>query len=135
MKSSKKPNKQRRARYNAPLHKRGKNLTARLDDILAEEFGIRRITVRTNDHVRVMRGQFRDLEGKVLRVDKKNYKIIMEEITREKADGSLHYYPIHPSKVMITKLGDIDKWRQRIIDRKIAGQLEIMEAKSVGKKG
>ncbi|MFX0099513.1 MAG: 50S ribosomal protein L24 [Candidatus Hodarchaeota archaeon] len=134
MTSSRKPNKQRQKRYKAPLHKRGKQLTARLDDLLVEQHGIRRLTVRTNDHVRVMRGQFRDLEGKVLRVDKKNYKIIMEEITKEKADGSLHYYPIHPSKVMITKLADIDKWRQRIIDRKVQGQEKLIEAKSVGKK-
>ncbi|MHA1683378.1 MAG: 50S ribosomal protein L24 [Promethearchaeota archaeon] len=118
MTSSRKPNKQRRALYKAPLHVRGKQFNARLEDSIAEQYNIKRLPIRINDSVRVMRGQFRDLEGKVLRVDRKKYKVILEEVTREKADGSIHYYPLHPSKLLITKLGDIDKWRQKIIDRR-----------------
>ncbi|MHA1371364.1 MAG: 50S ribosomal protein L24 [Promethearchaeota archaeon] len=135
-KSSKKPNKQRRRLYKAPIHLRGKQFNARLDHDLAAQYDVKRLPIRTNDHVRVVKGQFRDLEGKVLSVDKKRYKIIIDQIQREKSDGSIHYYPIHPSKVVITKLGDIDDWRQKIIDRRsISKRIKMMEAKTIGKKG
>ena len=133
---SRKPKKQRKAMYNAPLHKRGAKFNAPLEETMVEEHDVKRLPIRVNDHVRVVSGQFSDLEGKVLRVDRKKYKIHVEEITKEKADGSVHYYPIHPSKVIITKIVDIDKWRQKIIDRRsISARITQMEVKSVGKKG
>lgn len=139
MKSSKKANKQRRALFKAPLHKRRKQFNARLDYMLQDEYNIKRLPLRVDDHVRVVKGQFRDFEGKILRIDQKNYKIVLEEVSREKADGSVHYYPIHPSKVIITKLGVIDKWRQGIIDRRnrdlYFAEVEAKAAPGKGKKG
>ena len=69
---SKKPKKQRKALYNAPLHKRGAQFNAPLEENLVEQHDVNRLPIRVNDHVRVVSGQFSDLEGKVLRVDRKN---------------------------------------------------------------
>lgn len=136
MKSSKKPNKQRRRLYNAPKHQRGKQFNAPLDEALVDKYHVKRMPIRVNDQVRVFKGQFKDLEGKVLRVDRKKYKVIVEQIEREKADGSVHHYPIHPSKVVITKINDVDKRRQAMIDRRNFIEYEkAKEAKTIGKKG
>lgn len=114
-----------------PLHRRGSQFNAKLEKALQEQYDVKRMPIRVNDHVRVISGQFKDLEGKVLKIDKQDYKIHVEEITKEKADGSIHYYPIHPSKVIITKLVDIDKNRQKILDRRsISNRIVAMEESS-----
>jgi ribosomal protein L24 len=43
-------------------------------------------------------------------------------VTREKVDGTTVPIPIHPSKVMITRLNLDDKWRREILERKSAGK-------------
>ncbi|MEX2684937.1 MAG: 50S ribosomal protein L24 [Candidatus Sigynarchaeota archaeon] len=126
--TSKKPRKQRNWLRDMPLNRRGSQFNAKLEKALSKQYDVKRLPIRVNDHVRVTAGQFKDLEGKVLGIDRKAYKITVEEITKEKSDGSLHYYPIHPSKVIITKLVDLDKRRQQIIERrKISAREAEME--------
>jgi len=116
--SSVKPSKQRKMLYQAPLHKRGKMFSATLSDSLKEKYGVNNLPVRSGDTVRILRGDFKGLEGKVSRVDRKKYRIFVEGITREKVDGTTVLVPIHPSKVMITNLNLDDKWRKKILNRK-----------------
>ncbi|MDH5690407.1 MAG: 50S ribosomal protein L24, partial [Candidatus Bathyarchaeota archaeon] len=67
-------------------------------------------------------------EGKVTRVDRKNYRIFVEGVDREKVDGTKTFIPIHPSKVMITRLNLDDKWRKKILERKgVTEKAEIAE--------
>lgn len=120
---TRKPKKQRKRLYTAPWHKRHKLLTARLAPELAEKHGIRKLPVRKGDTVLVFRGAFRDSEGTVQGVDMKNVRLQIENITIDKVDGSAVSFPIPPSCVMITKL-KMDKARQSIIDRKVAGHQE-----------
>lgn len=104
--------------YQAPLHKRHKMLSAMLSGSLKEKYGVNSVPIRSGDTVRILRGDFKGLEGKVTRVDRKNYRIFIEGITREKVDGTTIFVPIHPSKVMITNMNLDDKWRRRILERK-----------------
>ena len=115
---TKKPSKQRKMLYQAPHHKRGKYMAAPLSEELKARYKTNSITVRRGDTVRVMRGDRKGLEGRVMRVDRKNYRIFIEGITRDRADGTTIMIPIHPSKVMITRLNLDDKWRRRILERK-----------------
>ncbi len=124
--SSKKPKKQRKERYTAPLHRRRKDLTARLAPDIVDKHGIKRIPVCKGDTVYITRGAFRDSEGDVIAVDMKNYKLHIENITIEKVDGTAVPFPIPPSNVMITKL-KIDKNREAVIDRKAAARREFEE--------
>ncbi|MHA1604100.1 MAG: 50S ribosomal protein L24, partial [Candidatus Freyarchaeota archaeon] len=64
------------------------------------------------------------LEGKVEKVDTKNYRLHVEGATIEKADGTAIFYPIHPSNVMISKLKLDDKRRKEILKRK-TGSIEV----------
>jgi len=65
-----------------------------------------------------MRGDRKGLEGKVSRVDRKNYRVFVEGVTREKVDGTTIPVPIHPSKVVIVSLNLDDKWRRETLKRK-----------------
>ena len=130
---SKKPGKQRKNRANLSYHKRNRLYTARLDDSLKEEWGIRKIPLRIDDEVRIIKGELINVEGKVLNL-KKNGKIEIEEATLEKKSGAVYYVPISPSNVVLTKFGGkkMDPWRQKIIDRKLKLETEL-ETKSTGR--
>ncbi len=117
---SAKPSKQRKALFNAPLHKRQKLVTAPLSRELREKYGVKRLPVRSGDTVRVMRGKWAGHEGKVVKVDLKKIRLHIEGVQIKKADGTPVYYPIHPSKVMIISLNLSDPLRREIIERKKA---------------
>lgn len=113
-----KPSKQRKRLFQAPDHIRYKHFAALLSPELRKSYGTRSLPVRSGDTVRVMRGDRKGFEGKVSRVDRRNYRIYVEGLTREKVDGTTVFVPVHPSKVMITKLNLEDKWRKKILERK-----------------
>ena len=110
-----KPSKQRKMFFNAPAHKRRRMLAARLSDDLTKNHKVRRIPVRTGDSVRVMRGDFAGLEGKVQRVDYSNGRIFVEGMSREKSAGVASQLPVHVTKVRITNLNLSDKWRSGLL--------------------
>ncbi len=118
---SKHPGKQRKYLHLAPYHIRKKFLTAPLSDGLRSQHGIRNLPIRKNDTVLIVRGDYAGQEGKVVRVDYKKTRIYIENVKRKKVDGSEVYVPIHPSKVVITKLDLKDKMRKEIIERRTGG--------------
>ncbi len=119
---TKQPRKQRRLLYQAPNHVRHKMMSAHLSEELRRQYRFRSLPVRTGDVVTVMRGDHRGHTGKVIRVDRKKYRIYVEGLVRKKADGSEVPIPIHPSKVQIIKLNLDDERRKKIIERKMAAK-------------
>ena len=115
---SSKPSKQRKSLFQAPIHLRRKMLAARLADELRQKYRVRGLPVRTGDSVRIMRGDFGGLEGKVERVDYESGRIFVEGMTREKAAGVASKLPVHASKVQITSLNLSDKWRSGLLAEK-----------------
>ena len=115
--TSSKPRKQRRYLYNAPLHHRGKIMSAHLSPELREKYGRRSFPVRVGDKVRVMRGDHREIVGEVIGVDRERYRIFIKGLVRKRADGTEIPIPIHPSKVMIVDLTLKDKRREEALMR------------------
>jgi large subunit ribosomal protein L24 len=109
--SSKKPNKQRKYRYNAPMHLRGNLLNVHLSKELRDKYGIRALRVRTGDKVRIMRGQFKKTEGKVEEVNLKKLKVYIAKIEHVKRDGTKARYPLQPSNLLLVELNTDDKQR------------------------
>ena len=116
--ASRQPRKQRRAYFNAPLHVRQKLMSAPLSPELREKYGVRSLPVRKGDKVRIMRGDFKGHEGKVVKVDLRRLRIYVDGVTIKKADGTPVFRPIHPSKVMIIELNLEDPWRRKILERR-----------------
>lgn len=115
---STKAKKQRRARANAPLHKKRRMVSAHLDSALMSEYNVRSLPVRKGDTVKIVRGgeDFRKIEAKVANVDVRGLKIIVENVTVPKADGTQKPKPIDASDVVITKLDLSDPWRKEKLD-------------------
>lgn len=114
---SAKPRKQRKRLYNAPLHKLAKLMSAHLSPELREKYKRRSFPVRTGDKVKILRGDFKGVEGKVIGVDRERQMIYVENVTLKKADGSTVNRPIHVSNVMITELNLDDPYRREALMR------------------
>ena len=119
---SSQPRKQRRAFYNAPLHKRQKLVAAPLSPELRKQYGVRTLPVRVGDEVVIMRGMFKGHRGKIVKVDLKRMRIHVEGATITNARGEPRFYPIHPSNVMIVSLKLDDERRKAIVERKKQGR-------------
>jgi large subunit ribosomal protein L24 len=115
---SKKPRKQRKFLFKAPLHLRRKMLAAHLSKELKEKYKRRSLPVRVGDEVEIMRGEFKKKRGKIVKVDLKKYKVYVEGITRKTSTGTEKLVPIHPSNLRIINLNLADKWRVKILERK-----------------
>ncbi len=109
--ASKKPNKQRKFVYNAPLHIRGRLMASPLSKDLRKKYMKKSVRVRTGDRVKLMRGQFKGKIGVVEKVDLARYRVYVEKIEVIKKDGTKAQYPVHPSNLMIMNLNTDDKRR------------------------
>ncbi len=101
---SSQPRKQRKFRYQAPLNIRHKFMGAMLSSELREKHGVKSLSVRAGDTVKILRGDHKGTEGKVTAVDLKKITIDVDGVTVAKADGTEVPRPVPPSNVMITKL-------------------------------
>ncbi|MBI2172674.1 MAG: 50S ribosomal protein L24 [Candidatus Aenigmarchaeota archaeon] len=117
-KSSVQRRKQRKYRYNAPLHARHKMLSAHLSRELRKDFGFRSMALRKGDEVTVMNGENRKMKGSVTRVDMKSLKVYVDGIKKRKVSGQEVEIPIDPSNLKITKLNLEDPKRKKIAERK-----------------
>merc|ERR1719468_557690 len=109
--------KNRKAHFTAPSHVRQKLMSAPLSKELRQKYNVRAVPIRRDDEVMICRGHFHDREGKVTQVYRKKWRIHIERVTRDKANGQTVPIGIHPSKVVITKI-KLDKDRKALLDRK-----------------
>ena len=109
--SSTQRRKQRKYNYNAPLHIKNKMMGTKLSKDLKKEYGIRTISVRKDDEVKVLVGDFKNKTAKVVRRNLKKTRIHLDGIGKKRSDGTISSYPIHPSNVEIVKLNLDDKLR------------------------
>ena len=108
---STRPSKQRKTRYSAHSWQRHKLLAAPLSVELRTTYGRRSVPVRTGDTVRIVRGDFSGVEGKVSNIDTTRQRLFVEGVTREKVAGTSEKVSVHCTKVMLTRLNLDDKWR------------------------
>jgi large subunit ribosomal protein L24 len=95
-----------------------KKFGASLSKELREKHSRRAVRPVKGDVVRIVRGGFKGIEGKITRVDHKQGKLFIEGVNREKiAGGKTGAIPIDASKVIITNLNLEDKLRSAHISR------------------
>ncbi len=115
--SPKSPRKQRNLIKKSPLHAHKNMLKCRLDEFLREEYAMRSLVPKKGDLVRVMRGQFRDTEGKIASVNYSKVRLYIDSATTTKSDGKEIQIPVHPSNALLVKL-ELDDARKKILERK-----------------
>lgn len=83
---------------------------------LKEKHGRRSVRPRVGDTVKIVRGEFKDIEGKVTRVDTKAGVVNVEGVTREKVKGGTSPVPIQSSNLVVTGLVLEDKERKKKLE-------------------
>ena len=103
-------------RDNGTGRARTHSLNAHLSEDLVKEYGVRSVRVRTGDVVKVLRGSYRGVEGKVIKVYLEEGRIAVEGLTRQNSRGENSPVRIHASKVLVTRLNLDDKVRREALE-------------------
>lgn len=102
--SSTKPSKQRKYRRNAPMHVKDKLVSANLNQVLRDELGTRSLPVRIGDRAKVMRGDEKGVEGIVSNIDREEEKVYINNLDRQRTDGTVRELPFAPSNLQLQAL-------------------------------
>ena len=128
------PRKQRKYRYEAPLHLRQKFMHVHLSPELRVKYGKRNLQIKKGDKIKVLRGQFKKRDGKVEKVNLNAEKIFVTGIEVIKKDGTKILFPLTPSNLMITDLELGDKKRKQKLENKSKKPENKSSAKNSNKK-
>lgn len=109
--SSTNPPKQRKYRENAPMHVKDKLVSANLNETLREELGTRNLPVKIGDRAEVMRGDERGAEGIISNIDREEEKLYINNLDRQKTDGTVKEIALRPSNVQLQALNLEDPGR------------------------
>ena len=108
-----KPTKMRnRQIYQASNAVRSRQVSSTLTKKLRTEFGKRCIRIREGDNVTILRGEFKNVSGKISSVFIYKGVVTIEGIKKEKADGQKYDVKIHASNLRVTGLNLDDSWRK-----------------------
>ncbi|MGI0078777.1 MAG: 50S ribosomal protein L24 [Nitrososphaerales archaeon] len=114
---SSKPTKVRKRLFTSPLHTRNaRQPRAAFSSDLSSKYGRNSVRVRIGDSVRLLRGEYSGIEGKVLKVFPKHGLVTVEGITREKIAGGTTPVRLHTSNLIVTSLNLDDRWRREKIE-------------------
>lgn len=102
--------------HNAPLHKKRKWISSHLAENLLLKYDRRSLPVVKGDTVKIMRGNFRGHEDKIVKVNVRDQTVEVEGVTITTAKGTKLAKPIHASTLLITKLNVTDKWRRKKLE-------------------
>ena len=118
-------------------HKRDKFLGANLSENLREQHRRRGMRVIKGDTVRILRGEYVGIEGKVEKVNTERSTLSIEGVQREKIRGGNVKVQIHASNVQIISLNTDDEYRikrtKKTKDKKTTVKKEKETKKSIAK--
>ena len=117
MKPSKMRNKQI---YYATLQTASSQLSGMLSKNLRKKYGKRSVRIVEGDSVKVIRGEFNGVDGKVTKVSASNGGLTIEGVKKEKLKGEKYDVFIHTSNIEVTGLNTDDKWRINKLEGKDA---------------
>jgi large subunit ribosomal protein L24 len=100
---------------NIKKHKLDKHIRSPLSENLRSEYKKRNARVIKGDTVKVLRGEYKNVEGKVEKVKTGRSTLFIEGIQREASKGGKVKVQIHSSNVIITSFNLHDKNRSNVI--------------------
>lgn len=129
------PSKERKNKAEAPMHERQNMVAAPLEKDLRKDFDRRSLPVKSGDEVEVTRGDHRGKTSEVRDVDLDGLKVVLEDVSKEKVDGTEVHPKIDPSNIMIIEPDLSDPEREEIVERSGGEVAEELKAKEEEKEG
>jgi large subunit ribosomal protein L24 len=103
------------------MKKKSNNICSNLSNNLKKEYNTKSMRIVKGDSVKIMRGEYKGVEGKVEKLNTVKGRLSIEGVQREKIKGGQVKVQIHASNVRITSLHLDDKYRKN----KIGNQEQI----------
>ena len=97
--------------YRATFHTRSKQLGSQLSEDLRKKYGKKSVRVIEGDSIKIVRGEFKGVDGKISKVSTKKSSVSVEGVKKEKTKGDKFDVYIHTSNLLVTGLNTEDKWR------------------------
>ncbi|MFA5108428.1 MAG: 50S ribosomal protein L24 [Candidatus Micrarchaeia archaeon] len=132
MKKTVQARKQRKARYDAPMHIRKKLMNVHVSKSLRAKLGTTRrsMLVKKGDKVKVTTGKYKGKSGPVMEADYSSLKVYVEGVVVKNSKGIEKLVPMQPSNLEILE-GDFNsKDRKAMLERSTK-----LAASGVAKKG
>jgi large subunit ribosomal protein L24 len=119
-----------------------KQICAPISKELRKKYSRRSIRIMSDDIVKVVRGEYKGLTGKVTKISMQSSGVAIEGNKKEKLKGEKIDVYIHSTNMIITSLNTDDKWRLKILEKKPKSKIKSMkeeakkksEVKSTAKK-
>ncbi|MFQ5573178.1 MAG: 50S ribosomal protein L24 [Nitrosopumilaceae archaeon] len=104
--------------YRATYTTKSKQLGSALSKDLQKKYGKRSIRITLGDTVKVIRGEYSGVDGKVSKIEMSGNSVAIEGIKKEKSQGEKFDIFIPTSNVLITGLNLDDHWRKTKLEGK-----------------
>jgi len=105
-----------------------KQISAPLSKDLRKKYSRRSARIMVGDTAKVIRGEYKEITGKISKISTNNSSIAIEGNKKEKLKGDKIDVYIHSSNVVVTSLNTDDKWRIKILEKKPKSKIKSMKA-------
>jgi len=119
--------------YRAMNQTISKQICAALSKDLRKKYPRRSARIMINDSVKVIRGEYKGLTGKVAKISTESNSIAIEGNKKEKLKGEKVDVYIHSTNTIITSLNTDDKWRLKILEKKSKSNIKAMKEEAKNK--
>ena len=102
--------------YKATYAIRSKQISGSLSKELRKKYGKRSIRINVDDTVRIIRGEYKGIDGKVTKISTVKSGVAIEGIKKEKLKGEKIDVYIPSSNVLIIGLNTDDDWRKNKLE-------------------
>ena len=107
-----------------------KQICASISKDLRKKYSRRSIRIMTDDTVKVMRGEYKGLTGKVTKISTETSGVAIEGNKKEKLKGEKIDVYIHSTNMIITSLNTDDKWRLKILEKMPKSKIKALKEES-----
>ena len=113
--------------YRATNQFASKQICAPISKDLRKKYSRRSARIMLEDTIRVIRGEYKGIAGKVSKISTQSNSIAIEGNKKEKLKGDKIDVYIHTTNVIITALNTDDKWRLKILEKKSKSKIKSMK--------
>jgi len=97
--------------YSASHVIKSKQVSSPLSKELQKKYTKKSIRVVEGDNIKIVRGEFKGVDGKIGKISVQKSSISIEGVKKEKTKGDKFDVLVHSSNVIVTGLNSDDKWR------------------------
>jgi len=115
--------------YYATHQTESSQLSGSLSKELRKKYGKRSVRIVEGDTVKVVRGEFSGVDGKVTKISLSDNGVNIEGVKKDKIKGDKFDVFIHSTNIVITSINSDDKWRINKLEGKKPRTERVVEEK------